>query len=255
MNQVNFSPANLILLLLAAYVLTFFVFLARKASYTPGVPVHANRRRHRWGVIIGGYTAWVAFLSLLSANGFFDVESMPPRFALIFSAIVIVSGVLVSFSVNHRLSFLKSVPLHWLLYFQGFRVVVEIALWLLHREGLVPREMTFEGRNFDILVGLAAFPAGYLVQKKGILKAGIAFNIFGLLALVNIVTIVVFAFPSPFQVYDKLYLASYFPGLLIPALLAPVATYVHILSLKQLLHRQRAAKGSVPVSDKAAVSF
>lgn len=242
MNQLNLSPANLILLLLAAYVLTFFVILARKASFASGTPVNSNRRWTRWQLIIGGYIAWIALLSLLSANGFFDVESLPPRFALMFLAILTVSGVLISFSVNHRLSFLKSIPLHWLLYFQGFRVVVEIALWLLHHEGLVPREMTFEGRNFDILVGLAAFPAGYLVQKKGILKAGIAFNIFGLLALVNIVTIVVLAFPSPFQQYDKLYLASYFPGLLVPALLAPVATYVHILSLKQLLHRLKTSR-------------
>lgn len=67
-------------------------------------------------------------------------------------------------------------------------------------------------------------------------------------ALVNIVTIVVLAFPSPFQSYKTLGLSSYFPGLLIPGFLAPLATYLHILSIKQLLYlKKEQAAGAAPV--------
>jgi hypothetical protein len=37
---------------------------------------------------------------------------------------------------------------------QTFRVGVELAFWRLHTEGLAPIQITFDGRNFDALVGL-----------------------------------------------------------------------------------------------------
>ncbi|HEY0680197.1 MAG TPA: hypothetical protein VGD17_18055 [Chitinophagaceae bacterium] len=242
MNRFNFSFPNIILLGLAAYVIIFFFWFFWQASLKSPDLTQRRKLMRNGTLIIDGYFLWVGILTVLAVKGFFEVKTLPPRFGIFVLAFLTVSLILCFLSVKRHLSFLFSIPSHWLIYFQSFRVVVEVVLWLLFLDGLVPKEMTFEGRNFDVLVGLAAPIAGYMVQKKTHYGVGIAFNIFGLVALANIITIVVPAFPSPFQKYATLHLASYFPGITIPALLAPAAMYVHILSIKQLMAKRREQK-------------
>ncbi len=65
--------------------------------------------------------------------------------------------------------------------FQTFRVGVEFAFWRLHAEGLAPIQVTFQGRNFDALVGLPApvAAAGIAAGWVGP-RLTVAWNLFGL---------------------------------------------------------------------------
>jgi hypothetical protein len=112
-------------------------------------------------------------------------------------------------------------------------------------------ELSLHGRNYDLWIGVLALPAGYLFLRKHSVarKTGIAFNIIGLLSLVNIFSIAVPSMPSSFRVYDMLYLPTYFPGILI-VFLASAAIFVHILSLRQLLF----VKSSIPSTPGAATT-
>ena len=81
---------------------------------------------------------------------------------------------------------------------QTFRVAVELAFWRLHADGLAPAQVTFEGRNFDALVGLTApvVAAGIAAGRVG--RGGtIVWNLLGLTLLVNAIGTVATSAPGP----------------------------------------------------------
>jgi len=236
MDRFLLTAPNIILIGLGLYVIVFsFLILAPKRQGQGGA-APGTRRKAR--IIICLYLLWLLIASLLAVNGFFDVPTTPPRFVLFFAVLAMAAAGLILLSHKRLLELLDGLPPQLLIYFQSFRIVVELAIWMLYLDGLVPREMSFEGRNFDLLIGLLAPVAGYIVQRRQWWNLGLVFNFLGLAALLNIVTIVVLAVPSPFRQYDTLQIASYFPGILIPCLLAPAATYMHILSIRQLLGKR-----------------
>jgi hypothetical protein len=99
--------------------------------------------------------------------------------------------------------------------------------------------MSFEGRNFDILTGLLAFPVGYycFVKKSLPPVAALLYNIAGLILLLNIVTISILSMPTPLRVFHNQpdsSLLTKFPFIYLPGLLVPLAYTLHILSLRQL---------------------
>jgi uncharacterized membrane protein len=99
--------------------------------------------------------------------------------------------------------------------------------------------MTFEGRNFDIVTGLLALPVGYLLAKGRISgKFAIAFNIIGLVLLLNILVVAVLSMPTPIRYFmnePANTLVGEFPFILLPGVLVPIAYGLHIFSLSQLL--------------------
>ena len=111
-------------------------------------------------------------------------------------------------------------------------------MWFAFLAGKLPVQMSFEGRNFDVLTGLAALPVGYLVLKKkaGWRKIIVAFNIMGMLLLLNILIIAVLSMPTPIRYFmnePSNTLIGQFPFVLLPAVLVPVAYTMHIFSLRQ----------------------
>jgi hypothetical protein len=134
------------------------------------------------------------------------------------------------------LRFLTFLPPFLLVTVQVYRLFIELIFIQFAQEKIIPVELSIHGRNFDLWIGVLALPAGWLLYRKHSLakKSAILFNLLGLLSLVNIFTIAVPSMPSPFRVYDMLYLPVYFPGILIMFLVSS-AIYLHILSLRQLL--------------------
>lgn len=43
---------------------------------------------------------------------------------------------------------------------------MEVLLWALHREDIVPIQMTFEGYDFDVLTGASALVVAWLVRRR-----------------------------------------------------------------------------------------
>lgn len=182
---------------------------------------------------------WASVLTVLSINGFYaDFSQFPPRLLLMGALPPIL--VVLFLALSGRLdTLLASLQPSWPIYLQSFRIPVEILLWMLFIQQLLPEQMTFEGRNWDILVGLTAIPAGYFFMKKGNyrLKAAAVWNVAGLLLLGNIVTIAVLSMPSPLRIFTNEpanQIVATFPFAFLPGLLVPLAFSLHVISLRQL---------------------
>jgi hypothetical protein len=122
--------------------------------------------------------------------------------------------------------------------FQAFRIPVE---WLLHRlyqEGVIPAEMTYAGRNFDIVSGLTAAVLGLWLARGG-RSPGlvIAWNVLGLALLANIVTIAVLSTPVPFRQFTSgpaNLLPSLMPYVWLPSFLVQLALAGHVLVFRHI---------------------
>jgi hypothetical protein len=182
--------------------------------------------------------AWLLLLGVLSILGFFsNFSQLPPR--LSFALLVPLPLVLLFTRSREGKELLHHIQPQWLIYLQSFRILVEVTLWLLVRNGSLPVQMSFEGRNFDILTGLLAFPVGYycFVKKSWPPVAALLYNIAGLLLLMNIVAISILSMPTPLRMFHNQpdsSLLTMFPFIYLPGLLVPLAYTLHILSLRQL---------------------
>ena len=185
---------------------------------------------------------WTALLAVLSIKGFFsDFSKLPPRpvLAMLIPLPVII---IIAFSKTGK-QLLMSVPPQWLLFMQSFRIIVELLLLFAFMAGKLPVQMTFEGRNFDVITGILALPVGYLLARKKTYasKLAIGFNIIGIALLVNILVIAVLSMPTSIRYFmnePSNTLVASFPFILLPGILVPIAYTMHIFSLRQLIAKQ-----------------
>ena len=108
---------------------------------------------------------------------------------------------------------------------------------------VLPEQMSFEGRNFDVIAGATAPIFAWICFGNGKYKRGlaIAWNILGLMLLLNILVIAVLSMPLPIRYFmnePSNTIVATFPIVFLPAVLVPVAYSMHIFSLKQLLRRK-----------------
>ncbi len=177
---------------------------------------------------------WGAAVLSVAATGLFaDFSMFPPRFGIVLlTPMVIVLFTLFSKPVNELLPHL---PTKDLLNIQVFRIPVELLLWAAFVTGMVPEQMTFEGRNFDVLTGLAApAVAHFFVRNRTIVYL---YNLATLALLVNIVSIAFLSLPTPLRVFmnePSSVMVSQFPVIILPAMLVPLAYGLSFLSLRQL---------------------
>jgi hypothetical protein len=125
---------------------------------------------------------------------------------------------------------------------QVFRFYVEVLLWALFSEALLPVQMTFEGRNFDVVTGVTAVLlttriSGFMLLDKLPKGLIILWNTLGLGLLINIVVIAILSMPTPLQYFmnePANTIVTEFPISLLPAFLVPLAYMLHILSLRKV---------------------
>lgn len=189
-----------------------------------------------------GATAWLLILAVLSIIGFFtNFQTTPPRIFLTVVGSVALMVLLLSSKKFKEAS--SHVPLHWIPYFQAFRVPLEIVLWMLMLENIIPIQMTFEGYNFDIVPAILGPLVGYLVFKiKALPKwTAIAWNFAGIAFVLTIVTIATLSTPSPLRYFENdpaNEIIAYFPFVWLPGFLVPMAIFFHIVHLKELLKKK-----------------
>ncbi len=187
-------------------------------------------------VLLGG---WMSVSAAVGIKGFLlDFQTLPPRvLVIIVPTALAISYISISERVN---SILKLIPKSWLINAQSFRILVEIFLWLMYRSGVLPVQMTFEGRNFDILIGLSAplISYFYFTKKSWPKITALLWNLAGLLLLTNILVIAILSTPGPMRKFfnePSNTMIAYFPYIWLPALIVPFAYLLHILSIKQIM--------------------
>ncbi|MEO8155477.1 MAG: hypothetical protein ABI605_20610 [Rhizobacter sp.] len=137
-------------------------------------------------------------------------------------------------------------PMGLLMGAQVFRVGVELGLHRLWVEGLVPRLMTYEGGNIDIVIGLTAPLAAWIAGRGPTgRRLALGWNVLGLVALVNIVVRSALTAPGPLNLIHSevpnLAIGT-FPYTLIAGFLAPLAVLLHVLSIRRLLSQRPASR-------------
>ncbi|MBT3604034.1 MAG: hypothetical protein HOE48_14290 [Candidatus Latescibacteria bacterium] len=226
--MINGLPLHLTLTFIATTLITLvFLFIALKIGSRP---VH----RAIYPIII----VWTIGQAILGGLGFYlDFDANPPRFLLAIGLpILLIIFVLIKYP-----RVLCGLPLRLLTFMHIIRIPVEIILFGLYQEGHIPRLMTYEGRNFDILAGMTGPLIALIAFRGGIQKQLLIFwNIIGLALLLNIVANAVLSTPLPFQqfAFERPNVAVfYFPFIWLPAVVVPAVFFAHLTSLLHLIRK------------------
>ncbi len=205
-----------------------YFFRAIAATSWPAERKSRVRNRLLWA--LGG---WALFVAAASLSGFTSRFDWFPGNAAPLLLVPLVSILLFSRSGTAR-DLLMHVPASVLTTLQVFRIPVEVLLWALFIQHLLPIQMTFEGHNFDILSGLLGGVVGLFFHKNRLVV--LVYNLIGLALLVNIVSTALLSMPTAFRVFMQEpanTILLKFPFVFLPAFLVPLAYGLHFLSLRQ----------------------
>jgi len=201
----------------------------------------ADKKIALWTVII--ISCWLLLTGILAISGFYlEVHSQPLRFFL--AAPLTVLTIIILLIAPSSRKFLKKTSLEMFTYLSAVRIPVELVLWWLYMYHQVPKEMTFEGRNFDILAGITAPIIAYFVFTKRSWSKNIAYiwNLISFLLLLNIIAHAFLSLPTPFQsiALDSPNMAVlYFPYIWLAAFVAPAVLLSHLVSIMQLRYPEK----------------
>ena len=228
-------PIYISVIFIFTTILTIALFYRTCARVSPTI---ANK-------ILIGLGAWISLQGILAASDFYlKTDTMPPRFAL-----AVVPGFLtiIYFLVTKKgQNFIDRMPLKDLTVIHICRVPVEIVLFWLFLNEQIPRSMTFEGRNFDILSGLTALPLAWFVFKNSETKwtVNLIWNFVCLLLVLNVVAIGILSAPTPFQqfAFNQPNIGMLkFPFVWLPSVIVPIVIFSHLVAIRQLLNAKKVA--------------
>lgn len=183
---------------------------------------------------------WSTLWYIIAETGFFlETQAMPPRVIFMMGPVIIV--IILAFVTKKGKAFIDCLDLRILTLLHIVRLPVEIVLMLLAIHRVIPELLTFEGRNFDIVMGLTALPMVWLIfTKKVSKKILLAWNILGVILLFNVVIHGVLSLPLPFQqfAFDQPNVAMlYAPYNLLPGVIVPIVMFSQFVAIRQLLKK------------------
>lgn len=196
----------------------------------------ARARAHRTLGVGAGAAAWLAVTGWLAAAGILrDWDRVPPPFAGLVVAAVALAG-FVSFSgLGTRL--VRGLPVAALVGSQVFRFPLELLMHRAYTEGVMPVQMSYSGRNLDILSGISAGLLGLALVRGPVPRWLVAaWNLGGLALLVNVVTVAILSTPLVrWFGDDKLNTwVTYPPFVWLPAVMVTAALIGHLLVFRWL---------------------
>lgn len=196
-------------------------------------------RIQRFGAFLA---LWVIYLLVISSTGVLNDFELPPKMPLfvVLPALTLVAIVLTRESTSE---ILENTPSHLIVGFQSFRIFVELIIWNGFLLGFLPAETTFEGLNYDVLVGITAIPMAFYIYRDKVSKGLVLFwNIAGLLILANTVRVFVTSgfFPEAFGLEPGSVGSEFVspPYLFIAAIFMPLAVFLHFLSIKKITRKE-----------------
>lgn len=231
------SPSTFISILFVALTLLLLVLLLTGFYKSlSAVPQYKTKSRKYTGIASAVLILWLLFQLVASVNHVFEQwNALPPRLLIVLLPPLITT--LLFARSKKAVSLLQVLPQQSIIYVQSFRIMMEIILWALFMESIIPKQMTFEGFNVDILVGITAIVIGYLAMTHKISnKWIIVWNVAGLCILANIVTIAILSAPLYFRAFmnePANTIVAQFPFVWLPGFVVPVAYFLHVCSIKK----------------------
>lgn len=176
---------------------------------------------------------WLMLHGILAFSGFYqNLEARPPRITLTLGPSILFIVLLFSFEKGRN--WIGQLNLKWLTLLHIIRVPVELILYALFVQKVIPELMTFTGRNWDILAGITAPLVYYFCYVQGTLgrKFILFWNVLCLSLLLNIVVNALLSTPLPFQQFafeQPNRALFYFPFIWLPAYVVPVVLLSHVI--------------------------
>ncbi len=216
-------------------ILTILVFiLTTIATIWLFYKASNNNKKVVYAILI-----WTIIVGALGLSGFYQkVDTVPPRFIFLLGPVILI--VVVLFFNKKGRQFIDALDLKWLTILHVVRIPVEVVLYAVFLNGLIPIYMTFEGYNFDIISGITAPIVYYLVFVKKTLgeRFLLFWNFFCLVLLINILTIAVLSAQTPLQqlAFDQPNIGvTYFPFVWLPAVIVPIVLLSQLAAIRKLL--------------------
>lgn len=186
-----------------------------------------------------GLLVWNFYLYLVAESGIVQDFTLPPKgmMALILPAFIF-TGLFIYF--NRKEAWIGNIPPHWLIYYQTFRILIELLFVASVAEGVLHSNVTIEGYNFDLIFACTAPIIGYILQQDYIKyrKLALAWNYLGLgvIASIIFVFITTIFFPGFYGSETQLMPKAFgtYPYVIVAGFLMPSAVFMHVLSIVQL---------------------
>ena len=180
--------------------------------------------------------AWMALTWVAARSGILQRwDRTPPPFLLVIVGIVIISLILAFGRVGTRLA--QHIPVWTLVAIQSFRLPLELAMHALIGRGIMPIQMSYSGRNFDIVTGATAILVAILVKMGvGGRRLVAAWNVLGLALLVNVVSVAIASMPllRLFGEDRVVTFVTYPPFVWLPAVMVLAALAGHLVIFRAL---------------------
>lgn len=193
--------------------------------------------------MMGALALGAVHLWLAGRGVYLDATAWPPPQAALLAPVLL--ALVIAVLRPRGRAWMGGLPLTALTALHVLRVPVELVLHEAFTAGLVPRDMTYSGFNFDILSGLsAAFLLAWMNSRRPPGRTVLlVWNVLCLVLLGIVVVTAVLSIPSlvqriNFAQPNVLVLSP--PWVLLPALLVPSVLFAHVAALVQLLRRPAA---------------
>lgn len=221
-------PTASVSLVVAFCVVVAAVVVAAVASVGA---VHA-----RWRVrAVVAVCVWLAATAAVGFSGvMLDVSARPPPFAVV---VAVTFGTAVVVGVSAVGAGLARLPLWWLVGFHAFRLPLEIVMHAAADAGVMPQVMSWDGRNFDVVAGVAAIVVAVALRRGAPRWVAGAWLAFATVTLINVVVVAVRASPllRHFGDDEVNVWVAYAPFIWLPTVLVASAVAGHIVLLRALL--------------------
>ncbi|PHR17406.1 MAG: hypothetical protein COA38_20800 [Fluviicola sp.] len=226
----------IIYIVFTGFVILIILLAYRKILHKMAIP--ARERSKKFMIATGFVFGWLAYLFIISLTGTLKDLNLPPKFPLLIFLPLLI-GFLIFYRSSKNSSVIKATPKTWPVYFQSFRIVVELILLYTFYAGVIPESATFEGWNFDVLMGVSApFVAYLFVRQKGSKGLLYLWNVIGIGMVLFVGYIIASSmyFPQTWGSEVPLVNMTFIemPYLLLAGFLAPLAIFMHVVSLIHL---------------------
>jgi len=197
----------------------------------------ARQQGRRFAIALG---AWLVVTWLAAASGVLArFDSLPPPLMVVVMGATVGSAALAFSSLGSALA--RGLPIAALVGFHAFRFPLELILYQLSLDGVLPVQMTFDGMNYDIATGLSAVVVALWAATGKLPRAVLMlWNLMGLALLLVIVTIAVLSTPVPFRVFmnePANTIVTTTPFVWLPLVLVQAAWIGHLLIFRRLALR------------------
>lgn len=250
--ELDITPSNTLLsgfIILPILITCWWVWACGRAygvagsKHKPLSPSYNNSTKAPFNLKVAGLAAVIFVIWLTSAAfvGFqdwaHDFESFPPLVIRVFLVFIVVTIFIALSKIGKVIAL--STPLWLIIGFQTFRIPLELLIFQAYSENITIVEMTYLGRNFDIVTGILALAiAAYTFKKEISNKIILIWNIFGLAMLINVVGTGILSMPHAFQViktdFPNIWV-TFFPFIWLPYVLVCSALFGHLLVFRYLL--------------------